>query len=64
MDVDHAVRAARRAFDEGPWRREDAKNRSKVLHKIADLMEKHADELAMLETLDNGKPLFFSKYDV
>ena len=35
-----------------------------MLHKIADLMEKHIDELAYIETLDNGKPLFFAKYDV
>lgn len=62
--MDKAVAAARDAFDNGPWRREDAKNRGRVLHRIADLMEKHIDELAYIETLDNGKPLFFAKYDV
>ncbi|MGE3182582.1 MAG: aldehyde dehydrogenase family protein [Phycisphaerae bacterium] len=56
-DVDRAVAAARRAFDEGPWRRMSATERGKLMYKLADLMEKNKDELAALETLDNGKPI-------
>lgn len=56
-DVDLAVKAARRAFEEGPWRRMNARERGRLLGKLADLIEKHRDELARLETLDNGKPL-------
>lgn len=55
-DVDKAVKAARRAFDEGPWPRLDAADRAKIMYRLADLMEKHSDELAVLESLDNGKP--------
>jgi len=63
-DVDQAVAAARKAFDEvgGPWRKMSASERSKVLWRIADLVEKNIDELAELETLDNGKPIFESRY--
>ncbi|HEX8915846.1 MAG TPA: aldehyde dehydrogenase family protein [Humisphaera sp.] len=56
-DVDKAVRAARRAFEAGPWRKMDARGRGRLLYKLADLMERHIDELAALETLDNGKPI-------
>jgi aldehyde dehydrogenase (NAD+) len=56
-DVDRAVKAARKAFETGPWRRMDARERGKLLYRLADLMEKHIDELAALETLDNGKPI-------
>lgn len=59
-----AVNAARRAFDKGPWRRIDCMTRRNILNKFADLIEKNGDELAALETLDNGKPLLYSKYDV
>ncbi len=55
-DVDKAVKAARRAFESGPWSRINASDRGRLMNKLADLIEKHADELAMLETLDNGKP--------
>lgn len=55
-DVDRAVKAARRAFDKGPWPRMTAYERSKILLRFADLIDKHSDELATLETLDNGKP--------
>lgn len=55
-DVDRAVKAARRAFDKGPWPRLTAYERSKILLRFADLIDKHSDELATLETLDNGKP--------
>jgi len=56
-DIDRAVKAARRAFEKGPWRRTSARERGRLLYKLADLIESHADELARLETLDNGKPL-------
>ncbi len=56
-DVDKAVRAARHAFERGPWRKMSATDRGKLLLRLADLVEKNADELAMLESLDNGKPV-------
>jgi aldehyde dehydrogenase (NAD+) len=56
-DVDKAVRAARRAFERGPWRRMNASERGKMLHRLADLIETHGVELALLESLDNGKPV-------
>ncbi|WP_210492902.1 aldehyde dehydrogenase family protein [Patulibacter sp. SYSU D01012] len=54
-DVDLAVRAARRALDDGPWRVLRPAERARVLVRLADLVATHADELAGLETLDNGK---------
>ncbi len=56
-DVDKAVRVARTAFERGPWRKISASERGRLLNRLADLMEQHADELAALETLDNGMPL-------
>ncbi|MFD1778836.1 aldehyde dehydrogenase family protein [Fredinandcohnia salidurans] len=56
-DIDRAVKAARKAFDEGPWQKMTAAERSRIMYKLADLMELHKDELAQLETLDNGKPI-------
>ncbi|XP_056169636.1 benzaldehyde dehydrogenase, mitochondrial-like isoform X2 [Syzygium oleosum] len=55
-DVDRAVAAARKAFDEGPWPRMTAYERSCILLRFADLLEKHKDDLAAIETWDNGKP--------
>lgn len=55
-DVNRAVSAARKAFDEGPWPRMSPYERSKILLRFADLLEKHNDEIAALETWDNGKP--------
>jgi aldehyde dehydrogenase (NAD+) len=56
-DVERAVRAARAAFhSKAPWRRMSASERGKLLNRLADLVEKNADELARLESLDNGKP--------
>jgi aldehyde dehydrogenase (NAD+) len=55
-DVDLAVKAARKAFEEGPWARMNASERGRLLNKLADLIEQHREELAALETLDNGKP--------
>jgi aldehyde dehydrogenase (NAD+) len=55
-DVDRAVRAARAAFERGPWRKMAAAERGRLLNKLADLIEKNAEDLARLESLDNGKP--------
>src|SRR6267378_3382080 len=55
-DVDKAVAAARASFDKGSWRKMGASQRGVLMNKLADLIEKHADELAQLESLDNGKP--------
>jgi aldehyde dehydrogenase (NAD+) len=60
-DVDQAVRAARRAFDEGPWPNARANERIRVLRKIADLVREHADELLKLQALDNSVPLSFGE---
>jgi phenylacetaldehyde dehydrogenase len=56
-DIDRAVAAARRAFEEGPWRTITPSARGQIIWRLADLLEKHADEFAELEALDNGKPL-------
>ncbi len=56
-DVDKAVAAARHAFDKGPWKKMNARERGKILYRLADLVEKNIEELAKLESLDNGKPL-------
>ncbi|MEI8380505.1 MAG: aldehyde dehydrogenase family protein [Planctomycetota bacterium] len=56
-DVDAAVKAARAAFDSGPWSRMDARDRGRLMNKLADLMEANLEELAALESLDNGKPI-------
>lgn len=60
-DVDLAVDSARTAFESSPWGRMNPDERGKLLWKLADLIEVHADELAELETLDNGKPLRISR---
>jgi len=56
-DVDLAVRAARKAFDEGPWPRMNARERGRIMLRLCDLIEAEIDELAALEALDNGKPV-------
>jgi aldehyde dehydrogenase (NAD+) len=56
-DVDRAVRAARKAFTSSDWSKMSATRRGELLYKLADLIEKNKEELARLETLDNGKPL-------
>lgn len=61
-DVDLAVKAARKAFDEGPWPKMNASERGKLIHKLADLIERDADQLAALESLDNGKPYRDARY--
>ena len=58
-DVDLAMRAARRACDEGPWPRARASERIRVLRRVADLVREHGDELLKLQALDNSVPLSF-----
>ena len=60
-DVDRAVKAARKAFESGPWPAMRPAERQRLLWKLGDLILEHADELARLETLDNGKPIFESR---
>ena len=60
-DVDLAVKAARAAFESGPWSKMDARDRGRLMNKLADLVEANLDELAGLETLDNGKPIADSR---
>jgi len=61
-DIDAAVKAARHAFDKGPWSKMDARERGKIMFRLADLIEEEIDDLAALETLDNGKPIRESRY--
>ncbi len=61
-DVDAAVKAARRAFNDKAWSGMAARDRAKLLWKVGDLIMKNADELAKTETQDNGKPIFESRY--
>src|ERR1700712_3419326 len=61
-DIDRAVKTARAAFDpDGPWRRMSPSERGRVIHRLGDLILEHGDELATLETLDNGKPLTIAR---
>ncbi len=62
-DVDRAVQAAREVFERGDWSQASPAQRKAVLHKLADLMERHVEELALLETLDTGKPIRHSLRD-
>src|SRR6204780_5686689 len=55
-DINRAVRAARAAFEDGPWARMTPSDRGRIIWKIGDLILDHVDELAQLETLDNGRP--------
>ncbi len=56
-DIDAAVAAARKAFDEGPWPRMMPAERQRILQKLGDLIEANGEELAWIESLDNGKPV-------
>jgi phenylacetaldehyde dehydrogenase len=56
-DINRAVRAARTAFEDGPWRSMTPSDRGRMIWKIGDLILEHAEELAQLESLDNGKPV-------
>ncbi|WP_040763860.1 aldehyde dehydrogenase family protein [Novipirellula maiorica] len=60
-DVELAVAAARKAFDQGPWSKMGGSERSRLIWRIGELIEEHADELAQIETLDNGKPFAVAK---
>lgn len=60
-DIDRAVAAARAAFDGGPWRTMTPSERGKILWRLGDLILQHADQLAELEALDNGKPLAIAR---
>lgn len=62
--VEKSIAAARRAFDEGSWRRTTPTERAAMLHRVADLLHKRADEFAIVETLNSGKPLRESRFDV
>src|SRR5215475_10563127 len=63
-DVDRAVKAARAAFDEGPWKNTTAQDRGRVLLKLAQIVRDRADELAELETRNSGKPIVESEFDI
>ncbi|UGX85131.1 aldehyde dehydrogenase family protein [Phyllobacterium meliloti] len=63
-DVDRAVRAARDAFEHGPWSRMPAFERGRLLTRLGQLVEEHGDELAALESRDTGKPVRQGKADV
>jgi aminomuconate-semialdehyde/2-hydroxymuconate-6-semialdehyde dehydrogenase len=63
-DAALAVAAARRAFDDGPWPRMGYEKRQTLLHRLADLMEEHAEELALADTHDMGKPIAQARHDV
>jgi len=56
-DIDRAVAAARRAFETGPWRTMSPSQRARLIYKLADKMEERLEDFALLESLDNGKPL-------
>jgi phenylacetaldehyde dehydrogenase len=56
-DIDRAVKAARKAFDGGAWPNMTASERGRLIWKLGDLLEQHAEEFSQLESLDNGKPL-------
>ena len=56
-DIDRAVKAARAAFESGPWSKISTAERGKMMWKLADLIDQHREEFAQLESLDNGKPL-------
>src|SRR5271169_4960962 len=60
-DIEQAVKAARKAFDYGAWRRLTGSERGRLIWKLADLLEAHTEEFAYLESLDNGKPLTIAR---
>ena len=63
-DAARAVASSRQAFDEGPWPRLGRVERAAAIHRLADVMEAHADELATLDTTNMGKPLAQARHDV
>lgn len=60
-DVDKAIQAARDTFEKGVWTRLDPTDRAQRIFKLADLIQKNADELAVLESMDNGKPAHIAR---
>jgi betaine-aldehyde dehydrogenase len=63
-DIDRAVKAARAAFDDGPWKETTAQERGRILFKLASIVRERADELAQLETRNTGKPIVEAEYDI
>ena len=63
-DVEVAVAAARRAFESGPWCGATAQDRGRILFRLAEAIREHAEELAKLETLNNGKPIVEAEFDI
>src|SRR5579862_8517230 len=63
-DAEEAIRAARKAFDEGPWASTSAADRAALLFKVADKIDEYRDEFARIDTLNNGKPLREAEYDI
>jgi phenylacetaldehyde dehydrogenase len=61
QDVDLAVSAARKAFQSGPWSRMSPAARARLIYRLGEAIESHAEEMALIETLDNGKPLTVSR---
>src|SRR3982751_4491502 len=61
-DIDLAVAAAKRAFEEGPWGKMSTQERSKIIRKVGDILEARQEEIAQLESLDTGKHLKFSRH--
>jgi betaine-aldehyde dehydrogenase len=64
VDIDRAVTAARRAFETDPWRGATAQERGRILLRLAQIVRDHASELAELETINNGKPIVESEFDI
>ena len=60
-DINRAVKAARKAFDNGPWPEMTASQRGRLIWKLGDLIEQHLEEFAQIESLDNGKPLAIAR---
>ena len=63
-DVDAAVAAARRSFEQGTWRLMGATERARIMLRYADLVEQHGEELAVLDVMDNGMPLLFGRSEI
>ena len=60
-DVDKAVKAARKAFESGPWPAMNGTERARLMWKLADALEANADEIGLVETLDNGMPMMMAR---
>src|SRR5258708_15337189 len=60
-DIEAAVAAARRAFESGPWARMSPLERSKLIYRLGDALEANTEEFAVIEALDNGKPIRYAR---